>query len=95
MSDLLRLLYTPAQEYPRPTGGGTPDPMRCPPHRQEDAREQLSDIEQHLASRLPNHANVRSEMRDMTLQERVWLDLDMWPQGRRATYTAEYDSLRY
>lgn len=32
---------------------------------------------------------------EMTLAERTWLELEMWPHGKRAAFTSEYDALKY
>jgi len=64
----------------------------------------MSDLLRLLYQPTPPRASVAARPRapspnvpveDMTFAERVWADLEMWPQGKRDGYTAEYDPLKY
>lgn len=48
-----------------------------------------------VAARIPRAPSPNVPVEDMTFAERVWTDLEMWPEGKRDGYTSEYDPLKF
>lgn len=92
----VRALYRPGRE-PAPDGDGLPQGRGAAAKEREEiikflgetipSRSRFTTDEDHMA-------RVEDEARAMTLSERVYLEIAMLERGR-ASYSSDYDPLRY